>query len=71
MTLASLYRRSDTQTLSSRMTSASIAMSKRRVGKSAKRRAHVGVNANCESDVGMLRFAHPTLADCGLRWQLL
>jgi hypothetical protein len=32
------------------------------VGKGAQRRAHVGVNEDCESAVGTLRFAHPTLA---------
>jgi hypothetical protein len=32
------------------------------VGKSAQRCAHVGVNANCTSDVSTLRFAQPMLA---------
>src|ERR1700722_14143840 len=36
--------------------------SERRVGKSAQRCAHVSVDADCESDLGTLRFALPTLS---------
>jgi hypothetical protein len=35
---------------------------KRRVSKSAQCCARVSVNANCKSDAGTLRFAHPMLA---------
>jgi hypothetical protein len=32
------------------------------LNKGAQRRAHVNVNEDCESAVGTLRFAYPTLA---------